>query len=284
MSKNYFLKKSNLGSKILFLGVLSILSPLNIILATYFSIPEIATSARGQTSAEPRGPKKSDRPRKAPSANGNRRGCSDSEQLESNSVLTLLAPIFGKSVSTYPTFFWFIPNEQANKKEYNIEFSIYEYDAETGDKKGTYIQRISKKSSPGIMEVSLDKQNPGLVAGKEYLWQVTLECDINDSSNTIIAKAVIEIVPTPTNLTIQLSRTQNYLDRAKLYTQEKLWYEALNEIPENERSREYVKILEELRDSEKQESIKASNDKKLQKTFEKQVIYLQKLIDYKNKK
>jgi Domain of Unknown Function (DUF928) len=272
MSKNYFM-----GKKILFFFVLLILSSVNIILVTYFNISEIPTSVKGQTTAQIKGPAHRTSPRKPPNGNATRRGCSG---------ITLLAPTFGKSISMYPKFFWFVSEDKSSNKDYQIEFSIYEYDTETGDKKGSYIQRITKtkqKSSPGIMNVSLDKNKSGLVMGKQYIWQVTLICDASQSSNSIIAQAVIETVPTPTNLELQLSKTKNYLDRVKLYTKENFWYEALSEVSEDERSSEYVTILEDLRDYEKQESIKASGNKEFKEAFEKQALYLQKVIEIEKK-
>ncbi|WP_414621575.1 DUF928 domain-containing protein [Calothrix sp. CCY 0018] len=272
MSKNYFI-----GRKILFSVVLLILSSLNIILTTYFNISDIPTSAQGQTTTNVNGPRNRTSPRKPPNTNGTRRGCSG---------ITLLAPIFGKSISMYPNFFWFVSPEKSNNKdkEYEIEFSIYEYDAEIGDKKGRYIQRITRttqESLHGIMSVSLDQNKPGLVMGKEYIWQATLRCDETESSNSIIAQAVIETVPTPANLEILLSKTKDRIDRVKLYTKENLWYEALNEISKDKKSREYVKILEELKDSEKQEliKVKVGDNKEFKEAFEKQVLALQKVIE-----
>ncbi|MBD2207858.1 DUF928 domain-containing protein [Calothrix sp. FACHB-1219] len=268
MIKNYFISK-----KILFFVVLLILSAVNIILTTYFNISEIPTIAQGQTTNDVNGPSKRTSPRKPPNGNATRRGCSG---------ITLMAPIFGQSISMYPNFFWFVSPEQSSNKEYQIEFSIYEYDAETGDKKGRYLQRITKttqESLHGIMNVSLDKNKPGLIMEKQYIWQVTLICDETESSNSLIAQAVIETIPTPTNLEIQLSKTKNRLERVQLFTKENLWYEALNEISENKISSEYVKILEELRDDETQESIKVGDNKEFKEAFEKQASALQKVIE-----
>ncbi|MFB2894664.1 DUF928 domain-containing protein, partial [Aerosakkonemataceae cyanobacterium BLCC-F50] len=118
-------------------------------------------------------------------------GCSGT----SKTTLTALAPQqhIGQTVSTRPTFAWFVPDSQS----YKIEFTLYEYTSGNGPKR---IEKIQLNSSPGIMKLSLPETIPDLTVGKTYLWQVAVLCNVNYPSNDLVTRAEIEVVPLPMNI------------------------------------------------------------------------------------
>ncbi|BAZ02744.1 hypothetical protein NIES37_67570 [Tolypothrix tenuis PCC 7101] len=227
-------------------------------------------------------PKKPSRP-STPTGSDSGRGrgsCSNS----ANTELAVLAPAsyFGQAVSIYPTFAWFVPKEELPNKP-DIEFSIYEYDVNTNDKKGSYIQRLRQPSIPGIMKISLDKEKPGLVVGQKYFWQVKLICEENDDSKSIIVNAVVEVVATSPGLKLKLSDGKSSLKRAEVYAKEGLWYEALSTTLEGIENKEYqLKLLEQLSNSEQEEARGISNDEfKIQ--LEKQALNLRRIVNDEKK-
>lgn len=173
------------------------------------------------------------------------RGCSEVAQLP----LTTLAPQkhIGQTVSSHPTFAWFVPGSPEIKTEYleqavspyptlawflpvspeyKTEFSLHEY---SSNGTITLIKKIELKSSPGINKLSLPKDTPGLTVGKTYLWQVAVICNENYPSADLVRKAEIEVVPLPMNVKTSLDAVKNPLQRADIYAQAGLWYDALGE-------------------------------------------------------
>lgn len=142
----------------------------------------------------------------------------------SGTTLTALAPSshVGHTASTHPTFAWFVPDSQS----YPVEFRLYQYEP-NGDR--TRIQAVMLQSQPGIMSLSLPKEQPGLTVGQRYRWQVVIFCNPNRPSSALVAEADIDVVEMPPALVGELSATSNSLERADLYAESGLWYDALGE-------------------------------------------------------
>ncbi|MCX7594854.1 MAG: DUF928 domain-containing protein [Fischerella sp.] len=139
--------------------------------------------------------------------------------------LTLLAPIthVGQTTSAHPTFAWFVTHHQRMP----IEFSVYEFDNNEQPHKLVY--RSEVQSSPGIMKLSLPKEQPGLSVGQKYLWQVEILCNRNRPSRNLLASAEIEVVAIPASLKDALNHEQDRTQRATLYAEAGMWYDALSE-------------------------------------------------------
>ena len=165
---------------------------------------------------------------KVPTSSGGSRGICQGRAPTGQSTqfsLTLLAPQkhIGVTAVTRPTFAWFV----SEPKPHPIELTLFEYSQEKG--RGNLIQTIKLQSSPGIMKLSLPEDQPGLVVGKTYVWQVALICNRNRPSLNPWAQAVIEVAKPEANLQQALSKTTDSLKRAELYIQARFWYDALAE-------------------------------------------------------
>ncbi|XWK88912.1 MAG: DUF928 domain-containing protein [Phormidium sp.] len=175
-------------------------------------------------------------------------GCSGT----SKTTLTALAPqkYIGQTVSTRPTFAWFVPDSQS----YKMEFTLYE--STSGDRI-KLIEKIKLDSSPGIMKLSLPESIPDLTVGKTYLWQVALLCNENYPSSDLITKAELEVVPLPMNVKTSLDAVKDPLQRADIYANSGFWYDALSEALKADntpQSRATVStLLEELANFESSE-------------------------------
>ncbi|NEN94359.1 MAG: DUF928 domain-containing protein [Moorea sp. SIO3I7] len=152
---------------------------------------------------------------------GTRGGCSKNGQAN----LTTLAPQehIGKTVSTHPTFAWFVPDAEALP----MKFQLYQDDVNEHPQP---IQNIELQTTPGIMTHSLSEDELGLSVGQKYLWQVVIICEPNHPSSAIIAQAYIDIVQESPDLKIALAAATNPVDRADIYADRGFWYNAFGEV------------------------------------------------------
>lgn len=140
--------------------------------------------------------------------------------------LTVLASrnYVGRTISSHPTFAWFVPDDSASKP---MEFTIYEW-VPGGEAKVVHNRAL--QSSPGIMKLSPFSENePGLQPGKEYSWKVVIDCDPDNSSADLVSEASIEVVGMPPALQSKLNKAVNSAEKANIYAEAGLWYNALDE-------------------------------------------------------
>ncbi|MDY6937393.1 MAG: DUF928 domain-containing protein [Cyanobacteriota bacterium] len=158
---------------------------------------------------------------------GGSRGCSSEVAVASTvPALILLAPARSSSptISTHPTFAWFVRDAGS----WPMEFRLYEYDRTSLET--TLVAEITDeefKSAQGIMTLSLSEELPPLTVGRQYLWQVELLCDRHRPSGNPFADAEIEVIDPPPMLDTQLVEAKDEFDRATVYEENDLWYEAL---------------------------------------------------------
>ncbi|MBD2103734.1 DUF928 domain-containing protein [Leptolyngbya sp. FACHB-261] len=174
---------------------------------------------------------------------GTRGGC----RGEAGPALTLLAPLepAGQTSSTRPTFAWFAPGSEAKP----LQFKLYEYNA-NNQLNPQPVQTLELQSSPGMMQVSLPTNQPGLSVGRTYLWQVVMVCNPNHPSGDLIARSQIRVVEPSPSLARALAATPDRLMRSQLYARAGFWYDALGEAlaaASDPKSRDLVSsLLEDL--------------------------------------
>lgn len=151
---------------------------------------------------------------------GVRGGCGG----EAKVPLTALAPVkhVGQTTSSHPTVAWFVPDQ----KSYSIELTLFEA-TEKGRGKILYTTKLPSKA--GIMTFSLPSDQPGLIVGKQYLWQVAMVCNPNRPSQDKWVETAMEVMPVPPDLKTKLASTTNPLQRSQLYGAAGFWYDALAE-------------------------------------------------------
>ncbi len=155
---------------------------------------------------------------------GTTRGCSGGGM-----PLTVLASrnYIGRTISPHPTFAWFVPGDSASK---SMQFTIYEW---VPGGKAKEVRKMSLQSSAGIMKLSpFSDSEPGLQQGKEYLWQVVIHCDPDYPSSDLVGEASIEVVGMPPEVQSELNRAVNSVEKANIYAEAGLWYNALDEALE----------------------------------------------------
>jgi hypothetical protein len=152
---------------------------------------------------------------------GTRTGSCSDENLTTTSELTALAPhsYVGQTVSTHPTFAWFVPNAQP----YQLKFQLSQYDT-SGKPQEVY--KTSLQSEQGLMKVSLPKQHQGLSLGQKYVWQVVLICNPNKPSEALKATAEIKVAAPEKAIQTQLATAKQPLQKAEIYAASGFWYDA----------------------------------------------------------
>ncbi len=189
---------------------------IKLITSCVLNLALVATPAALAQYVPPPDQKPSPTPR---SDSGGSRGC-----YGGGMPLTVLASrkYVGRTISRHPTFAWFIPDSNS----FQMKFTIYEW-VPNGKPKEVYA--MSLQSSPGVMKLSPFKDKPGLEVGKQYFWQVVILCDPDNPSSAIVDAASIEVVGIPPTLASKLNKAINSSEKANIYAEAGLWYNALDE-------------------------------------------------------
>lgn len=147
---------------------------------------------------------------------GGVRGCGDD--------IEALAPrlnFVGQTASAQPTFVWYNFSNDSDP----IEFQLYSYEPD-----GSYDLVDTKQfedSQQGYMAHTLPADK-ALDVGETYLWQVVLYCDQEFEQPGQYSSAEVEVVDLPADLAAELP--SDSLERAQIYAQSGLWYDAMAEV------------------------------------------------------
>ncbi len=143
-------------------------------------------------------------------------------------ALILLAPSRPqeKTISTRPTFAWFVRDRGSSP----LEFRIYEQTS-NGYTLLKEIKDEGFRSVPGITVLSPQYALPELSPGKRYRWQVELVCNPARPSGNLFAEAEVSVVqpfgPIQPATARSLQGEQARLRHAQMYAKANLWYDAL---------------------------------------------------------
>ncbi len=159
--------------------------------------------------------------------------------------LTILAPntFVAQTTSVRPTFAWFVSKPQAT------EFRLFELDAAKSAPKrvGT---PIKLQSTSGINKLSLPQERSPLTVGKTYIWQVSIDCP----HTPLIQRAEFTVIQKPSALDSKLSTETNNSQKAYIYAEQDLWYEAMEEalktVPQGKLGQVGAKIVQNLAQSD----------------------------------
>ncbi|WP_019500282.1 DUF928 domain-containing protein [Pseudanabaena sp. PCC 6802] len=144
------------------------------------------------------------------------RGCDNLSHLS----LYLLAPRdrVGTTASDRPTLAWYI----SRVPDVPVEFALVEEGVPTP----LWKQKIEVQKA-GIATISLPENSPHLVEGREYKWSIRLICNPVSPSAAPPYISWMRKVPLPEALRSRLSTATSNRDRAFLYAQAGMWYDAV---------------------------------------------------------
>jgi hypothetical protein len=149
-----------------------------------------------------------------------RGGCASSSQLS----LTALVPKnkIGRTVSDYPTFFFYLPQTEAELAELILE-------DESGNQ--IYRQDLTIKNVSGVIGVSIPANTnvSPLEVGKNYTWKFTVVCDPEDRSSDQLETGIVRRVELSAEI---LGKLENANPRQKtvIYAENGIWQDALSNL------------------------------------------------------
>lgn len=130
----------------------------------------------------------------------------------------------GQTVSTHPEFVWYLPASEAT---FPVTFRLLAPN-EAGIP--ALLHTAELPYTPGFMKYQLPANSPALVAGKEYRWQVIVECDPNYPSRSLAQELSFEVVSPPAGLSQAVTAATTDASRAIAYGERGIWYEAIAQV------------------------------------------------------
>ena len=197
------------------------------------------------------------------SRGGGTRGCGRNGDIP----LTLLAPktFVGKTAAKRPMLAFYMSDSQ------NVRFQLVEFESDKDVKTIGKPKEIS--AIAGINKLKLPTDYPELTIGKKYLWQITLDCEGEDS---IISRAEFDVVAQ----SFAKTRFSTIPESVKYYAENDLWYEALEEAlkktDDGKLSQSGSMLLKELAQVETPTNTETENNIEI---INKRIEHLQKISD-----
>lgn len=146
-----------------------------------------------------------------------------------------LAPLVPKTAmaltqAEYPRFFWFFPENTASRGEFRL-FSVTNQGRGLWDDTLLYQTEFQISGESGIASLKLpDTLNlPPLEVGQPYRWYVSLMCNPLDPVHNITISGWVERSALAPQVQDRLEQLQGR-DRAELFAQEGLWFDALETL------------------------------------------------------
>ncbi len=133
-----------------------------------------------------------------------------------------LAPL---TLSERPTIYFLVPKIDRGR----AKFVIREISDKSQEQKEVYKTKFTVQGNVGVMSFTLPNDAPALKANRNYIWEVFLTG--NEDFNEVIRGSVRLVEPSP-KLAQQLKTSMKPLERASLFAQEGIWFEAIQTLVE----------------------------------------------------
>ncbi|MFN6566026.1 DUF928 domain-containing protein [Dendronalium sp. ChiSLP03b] len=169
---------------------------------------------------------------------GRRRGGGSRGPCKQYETLTALVPItktgtkesvWGQSISQNPTF-WFLVSDKLTPKV-PVEFVIQ-------DDTDNYVYQTKfnpPETAAGIISVAVPP-TAALEVGKSYRWTFSIYCDSDKPSASVYVRGSVTRIALEPKLQKQLQTAKTPLERAAVFAQNGIWYDALTTLGEQMQS------------------------------------------------
>ena len=128
----------------------------------------------------------------------------------------------GRTVSDYPTFFFYLPQPNAELAEFILEDE---------NRNLIYGQALTIKNLSGVIGVSIPANTnvSPLEVGKNYTWKFTVVCDPEDRSSDQLETGIVRRVELSAEI---LGKLENANPRLKtfIYAENGIWQDALSNL------------------------------------------------------
>lgn len=129
---------------------------------------------------------------------------------------------WGKTVAEYPTWWFYVPY---SPQEAPIGVFVLQ-DKNYNDLYRTTLNLPS--SAPGLVSVSLPKEETSLTVGNSYRWQLNLYCSGNPDSAPVYVSGWINRVLPSSELAREL--TQETTPKYQVYAEHQIWFDAVHHL------------------------------------------------------
>jgi len=128
----------------------------------------------------------------------------------------------GRTVSDYPTFFFYLPPTKAE----SAEFILLD---PTGNQ--IYKQTLKVKNLSGVIGISIpsDKNVSPLEVGKKYTWNFTVICEAEDRSADLLEIGTVRRVELSADIRSELEKADPRRKTA-IYAENGIWQDALSNL------------------------------------------------------
>lgn len=155
---------------------------------------------------------------------GNRQGGGSRDQgcVSSQPTLTALIPDtnFGYTTSPSPKLYWYVPPTKASTAEFVLQ--------KMGDREVFRTTLVLNKSE-GIVELSLSQTGTQLEVGQDYIWSLSLQCDVDEPSGNLFVQGGIQrIALTPTQQQDWAKLSE--LERPRWYANAGIWFDSVESL------------------------------------------------------
>lgn len=164
-------------------------------------------------------------PRLRPSGNlsgGAARGNCNADGTEKIDIVALMPQTnIALTVAQKPTFFFRVSKTSVQEAKFNLL-----------DEKGNtiiYDKTFSLNNTGDVMSFTLPDDAPTLEIGKEYQWELVVNCDAFDPNGNPRVKTAIKRVEPSAILASKLAQAQPN-ERSDIYAQEGIWIDALSTL------------------------------------------------------
>jgi hypothetical protein len=162
-----------------------------------------------------------------------RRMCGSNSELSFTSLVPKNK--IGRTVSDYPTFFFYLPQTHAEIAEFILQ-------DENG--KLIYEQDLTIKNLSGVIGVSIPANTnlPPLEVGKKYTWLFLLVCDPEDRTRDHLESGIVRRVEVSANILRQLE-TAEPRQKTFIYAENGIWQDALSTLAAARRANPNDKLI-----------------------------------------
>ena len=141
----------------------------------------------------------------------------------------------GRTVSDYPTFFFYLPQPNAELAEFLLQ-----------DENGNviYQQDLTIKNLSGVIGISIPANTnvPPLEVGKKYTWAFSLVCDPEDRSGDKIESGVVRRVELSPDILSELEKADPR-QKTFIYAKNGIWQDALSNLAAARRANPNERVL-----------------------------------------
>ena len=133
-----------------------------------------------------------------------------------------------RTVSDYPTLFFYLPQTEAELAEFTLE------DQSSNQ---IYKQDVTISNLSGVIGVSIpaNKNVPPLEVGKSYTWKFTVICDSQDRSTDLLETGTVRRVELSADIRSQLEKADPR-QKTVIYAENGIWQDALSTLVADRRA------------------------------------------------